>query len=138
MDVLILHFKSKHLCCSFGVTFEMVEPFLEGYSLEEAIALNRIFLIDLSILDVLNKENESFIVRILSLALALSLSLSLSLSLMEILFSPYCEHYIWYLAVKYLIPTSVSYFYHNLLWESFALECVLTNKRHFNSLAYII
>lgn len=55
MNLYILEFT---VICRFGVTPEMVKPFLEDFTLEEAIEKKRIFIIDLAILEgISTREN---------------------------------------------------------------------------------
>ncbi|XP_064609700.1 polyunsaturated fatty acid 5-lipoxygenase-like isoform X2 [Liolophura sinensis] len=50
-----------HIPEKFGVTEEMVKPFLEGLTLNEAIQQNRLFIVDLKINEDVPCQNDSFV-----------------------------------------------------------------------------
>ena len=45
---------------SFGVTDEMVAPFLEGYSLQGAMEANKVYIINHELLKGLEKTHEQY------------------------------------------------------------------------------
>ena len=46
------------LSCRFAATSDMLEPFLEGQTMDAALAANRIFIVDLEILSRLKLDEN--------------------------------------------------------------------------------
>ena len=49
----------KGVSFSLGVTAEMLQPFLEGWTLKQIIQADRLFLVDLKILEDLPTRNDN-------------------------------------------------------------------------------
>jgi len=57
--MMMMMWRLFHYVCRFTVTSGMVEPFLEGISLQEALETNRIFIVDLELLARLSPESTT-------------------------------------------------------------------------------